>query len=169
VIQFEKNSVERKDRDYASRYVFVYFVVGSDKEDMKSVSLILITYGELGVIKDRVGVIIIGQDEGNDTGDSDGGLALEEAKPSLKKPPLYQVVLFNDDYTPMEFVVEILEVFFKMNREEATQVMLAVHTQGKGVCGVYGRDIAETKAAQVNQYARENEHPLLCEIEISDS
>lgn len=169
MIQFEKNSVERKDGDYASQYVFVYFVVGSDKEDMKSVSLILISYGELGVIKDRVGVIIIGQDEGNDTGDSDGGLALEEAKPSLKKPPLYQVVLFNDDYTPMEFVVEILEVFFKMNREEATQVMLAVHTQGKGVCGVYGRDIAETKAAQVNQYARENEHPLLCEIEISDS
>jgi len=100
--------------------------------------------------------------------DADGGLALENARPELKKPPLYKVVLLNDDYTPMEFVVEVLEVFFLMNREQATQVMLTVHTQGKGVCGVYTRDIAETKAAQVNQYAREHQHPLLCEIEASE-
>ncbi|HBO14349.1 MAG TPA: ATP-dependent Clp protease adapter ClpS [Halieaceae bacterium] len=100
--------------------------------------------------------------------DADGGLALENARPELKKPPLYKVVLLNDDYTPMEFVVEVLELFFLMNREQATQVMLTVHTQGKGVCGVYTRDIAETKAAQVNQYARENQHPLLCEIEASE-
>ena len=99
---------------------------------------------------------------------SDGGLALQESKPELKKPPLFKVVLINDDYTPMEFVVEILESFFRMNREQATQVMLMVHTKGKGVCGIYTRDIAETKAAQVNQYARENEHPLLCEIEASE-
>lgn len=99
---------------------------------------------------------------------SDSGLALQESKPELKKPPLFKVVLINDDYTPMEFVVEVLEVFFRMNREQATQVMLTVHTQGKGVCGIYTRDIAETKAAQVNQYARENEHPLLCEIEASE-
>ena len=65
-------------------------------------------------------------------------------------------------------VVEVLEIFFRMNREQATQVMLTVHTQGKGVCGVYTKDIAETKAAQVNQYAREHEHPLLCEIEASE-
>jgi ATP-dependent Clp protease adaptor protein ClpS len=97
--------------------------------------------------------------------DSDGGLALEESKPELKRPPLFKVVLINDDYTPMEFVVEVLEVFFRMNREQATHVMLTVHTQGKGVCGIFTRDIAETKSAQVNQYARENEHPLLCEIE----
>jgi ATP-dependent Clp protease adaptor protein ClpS len=97
--------------------------------------------------------------------DSTGGLALEESKPELKRPPLFKVVLINDDYTPMEFVVEVLEIFFRMNREQATHVMLTVHTQGKGVCGIYTRDIAETKAAQVNQYARENEHPLLCEIE----
>jgi ATP-dependent Clp protease adaptor protein ClpS len=100
--------------------------------------------------------------------DADGGLALENARPELKKPPLFKVVLLNDDYTPMEFVVEVLELFFLMNREQATQVMLTVHTQGKGVCGVYTRDIAETKAAQVNQYAREHQHPLLCEIEASE-
>jgi ATP-dependent Clp protease adaptor protein ClpS len=95
----------------------------------------------------------------------DSGLATEAAQPKLKKPPLYKVVLLNDDYTPMEFVVEVLEVFFGMSREKATQVMLAVHTQGKGVCGIFTRDIAETKAAQVNEYARENQHPLLAEIE----
>ena len=99
---------------------------------------------------------------------ADGHLALQESKPELKRPPLYKVVLLNDDYTPMEFVVEILEVFFRMNREQATHVMLTVHTKGKGVCGIYSRDIAETKSAQVNQYARENQHPLLCEIEASE-
>ena len=99
---------------------------------------------------------------------SEGGLALQESKPELKRPSLYKVVLMNDDYTPMEFVVEVLEVFFRMNREQATHVMLTVHTQGKGVCGIYPRDIAETKAAQVNQYAKDCEHPLLCEIEASE-
>ena len=102
--------------------------------------------------------------------DQEGGgdLALQESKPQLKRPPLFKVVLINDDYTPMEFVVEVLETFFRMNREQATHVMLTVHTQGKGVCGIFTRDIAETKAAQVNQYAREHEHPLLCEIEASE-
>ncbi len=100
--------------------------------------------------------------------DSDSGTAVQDAKPALKKPPLFKVVLLNDDYTPMEFVVEVLETFFSMNREQATQVMLTVHTRGKGVCGIYTRDIAETKAAQVNQYAREHQHPLLCEIEASE-
>lgn len=98
----------------------------------------------------------------------DGGLAVQEEKPKLKRPPMYKVVLLNDDYTPMEFVVDVLERFFGMDREKATRVMLAVHTQGKGVCGVYSRDVAETKAAQVNQYSRQNEHPLMCEIEVSD-
>jgi ATP-dependent Clp protease adaptor protein ClpS len=78
------------------------------------------------------------------------------------------VVLLNDDYTPMDFVVDVLMKFFGMNEEKATQVMLLVHTQGKAVCGVYTRDIAETKAAQVNQYSSECEHPLLCEIERAD-
>lgn len=95
----------------------------------------------------------------------DGGTALQEAPPELKKPPRYKVIMLNDDYTPMEFVVHALEVFFGMSRERATQVMLTVHTQGRAVCGIYTRDIAETKAAQVNQCAKDNEHPLLCEIE----
>lgn len=98
----------------------------------------------------------------------EGDLAVQDVKPELKKPPLYKVVLINDDYTPMEFVVEVLETFFRMTREQATHVMLTVHTKGKGVCGVYTRDIAETKSAEVNQYARENQHPLLCEIEPSE-
>ena len=100
-------------------------------------------------------------------GDAEGDLAVAPAKPKVKRPPLYKVVLLNDDYTPMEFVVEVLEHFFSMNREKATQVMLAVHTQGKGVCGIYTRDVAETKAELVNQAARDNGHPLLCEVEPS--
>lgn len=105
----------------------------------------------------------VGGDNEHDYGDGD--LAVQEQKPKLKRPPLYKVVMLNDDYTPMEFVVETLERFFSMDRERATRTMLMVHTQGKATCGVYSKDVAETKAAQVNQYARENEHPLLCEIE----
>lgn len=93
------------------------------------------------------------------------GLAVEEAKPKLKRPPKYKVLLLNDDYTPMEFVVHILEDFFNMNREKATQVMLNVHTKGMGVCGLYSRDIAETKVELVNTYARESQHPLKCTME----
>lgn len=96
---------------------------------------------------------------------NDGGLLLEEEKPKLKRPPLYKVVILNDDYTPMEFVVEILEHFFSMNREKATQIMLTIHTQGKAVVGIYPRDIAETKSHLVNLYAREHEHPLLSDVE----
>ena len=96
------------------------------------------------------------------------GLVVSPAKPKLKRPPLFKVVLLNDDYTPMEFVIEVLEMFFGLNREKATQIMLAVHTQGKGVCGIYPKDIAETKSMQVNQYARESGHPLLCEVEPSE-
>ena len=93
-------------------------------------------------------------------------LAPEEVK--IKPPPLYRVVLLNDDYTPMEFVVEVLRKFFGMSVETATRVMLKVHTEGKGVCGVFPKEIAETKAHQVNDYARESEHPLLCDIEVDD-
>jgi ATP-dependent Clp protease adaptor protein ClpS len=98
----------------------------------------------------------------------DSGIAVAPAKPELKRPPRYKVILLNDDYTPMEFVVHVLERFFDMNREKATQVMLAVHTQGRAVCGIYSRDIAETKSAQVNQYAQENNHPLLSTVEMTD-
>ena len=97
--------------------------------------------------------------------DSDQGQAVETAKPKLKQPPLFKVVLLNDDYTPMEFVVEVLESFFAMGRERATQIMLHVHTRGKGVCGVYSKDVAETKVHQVNEYSREHQHPLLCTME----
>lgn len=105
------------------------------------------------------------QDQPLEDGDDASGLAVEEAKPQLKAPPMYKVVMFNDDYTPMDFVVEVLEGIFNHSREQATKIMLAVHTEGQAVCGVYTRDVAETKAMQVNQYARECQHPLLCEIE----
>ena len=104
-------------------------------------------------------------DDDTRRGGDEGGLVVEQAKPKLAKPPLYKVVLLNDDYTPMEFVVEVLQVFFKLDREQATVVMLHVHRKGKGVCGVYTREIAETKVAQVTQFARESKHPLLCEME----
>lgn len=95
----------------------------------------------------------------------DDDAVVQEAKPQLKRPPLYKVILLNDDYTPMEFVVHILEIFFGMSRELATHIMLQVHTQGRGVCGTFTREIAETKVTQVNNYARENQHPLLCTME----
>lgn len=94
-----------------------------------------------------------------------GGLQLKEQKPELKQPPLYKVVLLNDDFTPMEFVVHVLEHFFGLDHEKATRIMLNVHHNGKGVCGTYTRDIAETKMVAVNEYSRANEHPLLCTIE----
>lgn len=94
-----------------------------------------------------------------------GGLAVEEAKPRVKKPPLYKVILLNDDYTPMEFVIEVLEKFFRMPSEKAVQIMLEVHTKGQAVCGTYAAEIAETKVAQVNEFARKNQHPLLCTME----
>lgn len=106
---------------------------------------------------------------GDDRGPQhDRGAVVEEARPRLKKPPRFQVVMLNDDFTPMEFVVGILESFFGMDRELAVRVMLKVHTEGRAVCGVFTRDIAETKAAQVIRFARDNEHPLMCEIEPAD-
>lgn len=93
------------------------------------------------------------------------GLVVEEARPEVARPPLYQVLLLNDDFTPMDFVVAVLETFFNMDRERATQVMLHVHTRGRGVCGVYTREVAETKVTQVNEFARSHQHPLLCTLE----
>ena len=100
------------------------------------------------------------EERGNQT-----GLVVEEAAPEVKEPPLYRVVLLNDDYTPMEFVVDVLERFFRMDRENATRVMLEVHMKGKGVCGVFTYEIAETKVAQVMTYSRDNQHPLMCTLE----
>lgn len=96
---------------------------------------------------------------------ADHGIAVEEALPQVKKPPLFQVVLLNDDYTPMEFVVDVLEKFFSLDRPAATRIMLEVHTKGKGICGVFTYEIAETKVAQVTTYARDNQHPLMCTLE----
>ena len=100
----------------------------------------------------------------------EGGLdvAVIPEKTRLSPPPMYQVLLLNDDFTPMDFVVEVLEKFFSMPEGKATQIMLMVHTQGKAVCGVFSKDIAETKAQQVNEYSRENDHPLLCKTEKAD-
>jgi ATP-dependent Clp protease adaptor protein ClpS len=93
------------------------------------------------------------------------GTVLEPKKAKLKPPPLFKVILLNDDYTPMEFVVIVLQSFFSMTREQATQVMLKVHREGMGVCGVYARDIATTKVEQVIAYARKHQHPLQCVME----
>lgn len=97
--------------------------------------------------------------------DSDSGVAVEQARPKLKRPQQYKVILLNDDYTPMEFVVHVLEKFFMLPREKAVQIMLHVHTRGIGICGVFSREIAESKVAQVNDFSRDNEHPLQCTME----
>ena len=101
------------------------------------------------------------QDE--DQGNTSAVVTLE--KPKVKKPPLYRVILLNDDYTPMEFVVYVLQMFFGFEGEKAQQIMLAVHTHGKGVCGIFTKEVAETKSGQVNNFAKENGHPLLSDIE----
>lgn len=93
------------------------------------------------------------------------GVALQETLPKLKRPPMYKVVLNNDDYTPMDFVVHILEIFFSQNRENAIRIMLEVHTRGRGICGTFTYEIAETRVSQVNCYSREHQHPLLCTME----
>ena len=101
--------------------------------------------------------------------DSGTGLVAEQAKVKPKKPPLYKVLLLNDDYTPMEFVVLLLMKFFSMTQEQAEQIMLHVHTKGVGVCGVYPREIAETKVRLVLDFANENQHPLQCTMEPDDN
>ena len=93
------------------------------------------------------------------------GLIVEEARPQTRRPPLYQVVLLNDDYTPMDFVVVVLQTVFAMSREKATQVMLQVHREGMGVCGTYTREVAAAKVDQVTGLARKYQHPLQCTME----
>jgi ATP-dependent Clp protease adaptor protein ClpS len=102
--------------------------------------------------------IIVDKDKSTD-------VLVQEAKPLLKQPSLFQVVMHNDDYTPMEFVVAVLEKFFSMDAARATNVMYQVHMTGRAVCGVYTKDVAETKMEQVIDYARKHEHPLLCSVE----
>ncbi|MEH6503844.1 MAG: ATP-dependent Clp protease adapter ClpS [Cycloclasticus sp.] len=100
--------------------------------------------------------------------DDDGSLAVQEAKPKLQKPPMYKVLLLNDDFTPMDFVVSVLQTIFFKTKEEAVRITMNVHTTGIGVCGVYTKDIAETKVQQVIQSAQENQHPLQCTLEESE-
>ena len=95
----------------------------------------------------------------------DDALVVEEVRPKLKRPPLFKVILLNDDFTPMDFVIEILMDFFAMPEQKATQVMLQIHTQGVGVCGTYSKDVAETKVSIVNDYSRAHQHPLMCSME----
>ncbi|MGB3727430.1 MAG: ATP-dependent Clp protease adapter ClpS [Glaciecola sp.] len=92
---------------------------------------------------------------------------LEIEKQKTSPPPMYKVMLNNDDYTPMDFVVEVLRVFFSMDAEKANQLMLTVHYHGKAVCGIYTAEIAETKVMQVNQYSRKHQHPLMCTMELA--
>ena len=107
---------------------------------------------------------IIKEDGKSKINDPERGILLD-TKPKTKKPSMYNVLLLNDDYTPMEFVIEVLEKFFQKNREAATEVMLHVHQRGVGVCGIYAYDLAETKAMQVMNYARKYEHPLQVQLE----
>jgi ATP-dependent Clp protease adaptor protein ClpS len=101
----------------------------------------------------------------NEETDHESGLVVLESRPDVAEPKRYKVILNNDDFTPMEFVVEILNMFFNLDEETATRIMLNVHTKGKGVCGVYSKDVAETKVNQVNQFSTESEQPLLCTME----
>ena len=103
-------------------------------------------------------------DDSDQFGDSGTGV-ITESKTRTKTPPLYQVILVNDDYTPMDFVIHVLQKFFSKDMAEATQIMLAIHQKGSGLCGVFTYEIAETKVAQVNQYSRQNRHPLKCVME----
>lgn len=102
-------------------------------------------------------------DNGDDN-DANTGL-ITKTRPKTKRPNLYKVLLLNDDYTPMEFVVHVLERFFKKNRQEATSIMLHVHQKGVGICGVYTYEVAETKVGQVTDFARQHQHPLQCTME----
>jgi ATP-dependent Clp protease adaptor protein ClpS len=105
------------------------------------------------------------KDQGQDPGDGSSTNVVVKTRSKTKKPSMYKVLMLNDDYTPMEFVVHVLESFFSKSREEATEIMLHVHHRGVGVCGVYSYEVAETKVTQVIDYARKHQHPLQCTLE----
>ena len=94
------------------------------------------------------------------------GLVVQETRPKVKRPPLYKVILLNDDFTPMEFVIVVLERFFHKNHEEATRIMMHVHQKGIGICGVFTREVGETKVRLVMAFAAQNRHPLQCTMEL---
>jgi len=98
----------------------------------------------------------------------DGNLLLERAQAKAKPPKRYHVVLLNDDFTPMDFVVDVLQQFFNMSEQQANAVMLKIHHDGKGICGTFSREVAEMKVMQVNRYSRSHQHPLMCQMEVAD-
>lgn len=112
------------------------------------------------------GVVMTSQEDNleSENGD-DGQLVLEREKLAVRPPAMYRVLMLDDDFTPMDFVVETLQQFFGFSREKATETMLKVHNQGYAICGIFTKDVAETKAAQVLEYAREHQHPLFCRAE----
>ncbi len=100
--------------------------------------------------------------------ESDSDVQIASVKPKLSKPPLYKVIILNDDYTPMEFVVKILKIFFRMDTPKATRLMLKIHSTGAGICGIFSREIAEMRVKRVNDYSRSEQHPLLCIMELAE-
>ena len=141
---------------------FLYYNRSYNKKAINLTIQIRINLNHKYLIKKTPPLAMSKDDE--DKKDIDGNIKLA-TKPKTKTPPLYRVLMMNDDYTPMEFVIEVLEKFFQKNREEATQIMLHVHQRGVGVCGIYAYDLAETKAMQVMNYARKYEHPLQVQLE----
>ena len=107
----------------------------------------------------------LSQDNDNDSTSSDLGAVVLEKEPEVNEPPSYQVVLINDDYTPMEFVVYVIQKFFGYDHAKSTEIMLEIHNKGRGFCGAFSQEIAETKSQQINQFSKENEHPLKSDIE----
>ena len=141
---------------------FLYYNRSYNKKAINLTIQIRINLNHKYLIKKMPPLAMSKDDE--DKKDIDGNIKLA-TKPKTKTPPLYRVLMMNDDYTPMEFVIEVLEKFFQKNREEATQIMLHIHQRGVGVCGIYAYDLAETKAMQVMNYARKYEHPLQVQLE----
>jgi len=141
---------------------FLYYNESYNKKAINLTIQIRINLNHKYLIKKMPPLVMSKDDE--DKKDIDGNIKLA-TKPKTKTPPLYRVLMMNDDYTPMEFVIEVLEKFFQKNREEATQIMLHVHQRGVGVCCIYAYDLAETKAMQVMNYARKYEHPLQVQLE----
>ena len=141
---------------------FLYYNRSYNKKAINLTIQIRINLNHKYLIKKMPPLAMSKDDE--DKKDIDGNIKLA-TKPKTKTPPLYRVLMMNDDYTPMEFVIEVLEKFFQKDREEATQIMLDVHQRGVGVCGIYAYDLAETKAMQVMNYARKYEHPLQVQLE----
>ncbi len=110
-------------------------------------------------------LILMAQDDDDKNGGRPGVGLATRTRPKTKKPSLYKVLLLNDDYTPMEFVVHVLKAFFQMDTDQATRVMIHVHQKGVGVCGIFTYEVAETKVTQVMDFAQKNQHPLQCTLE----